>query len=586
MNQRRYSDLQILRRLMEQAKPLWSALVGTLVVNFFATPLALLVPLPLKLVVDHVIGHRPPSALWRSLIPSIESGKWSMLVLAIVLLIGIALLTQFQSLANWLCEAYVSERLVLELRARLFDQAQRLSLLYHDRAGTTDSIYRIQYDAPAIQWILVHGISPFITATCTIAGMVYIISRMSGQLSAIAVAVAPVLFVMAEFYRRRVRTRWHELKKVETSSMSVLEETLGAIRVVKAFGQEERQHRDYLKKARSGVRRHVQLAFYDGAFGALVGMTIASGTAAVLFFGVQQVQSGVLSLGQLLVAMSYVTQLYAPVRSISSQIGQLESSMASGERALALLDQPRDVLDRRHARPLAAASGHFQFRDVSFAYEPDRAVLDGITFSVRPASRVGISGTTGAGKTTLVSLLVRFFDPTSGQVLLDGVDLREFRLEDLRRQFAIVLQEPVLFSSSIAENIAYARPDASEQEIKSAAIAANAHDFIMQLPNGYESTVGQRGATLSGGERQRISLARAFLKNAPVLVLDEPTSSVDMTTELAIMEAMERLVAGRTTFIIAHRLSTLDKCDVRLHLEHGRLVNDSRAIPATSTSHP
>jgi ATP-binding cassette subfamily B protein len=416
--------------------------------------------------------------------------------------------------------------------------------------------------------------------------MVYIISRMSGQLSAIAVAVAPVLFVMAEFYRRRVRTRWHELKKVETSSMSVLEETLGAIRVVKAFGQEERQHRDYLKKARSGVRRHVQLAFYDGAFGALVGMTIASGTAAVLFFGVQQVQSGVLSLGQLLVAMSYVTQLYAPVRSISSQIGQLESSMASGERALALLDQPRDVLDRRHARPLAAASGHFQFRDVSFAYEPDRAVLDGITFSVRPASRVGISGTTGAGKTTLVSLLVRFFDPTSGQVLLDGVDLREFRLEDLRRQFAIVLQEPVLFSSSIAENIAYARPDASEQEIKSAAIAANAHDFIMQLPNGYESTVGQRGATLSGGERQRISLARAFLKNAPVLVLDEPTSSVDMTTELAIMEAMERLVAGRTTFIIAHRLSTLDKCDVRLHLEHGRLVNDSRAIPAASTSHP
>lgn len=572
MDERRYSDRQIIGRLLQQAKPLWPALAGTLIVNLLASPLALLLPLPLKLVVDHVIGTRPPPPLLQALIPHTSHGKWPMLWFAIALLIGIALLSQLQSLGNWLCETYVSERLVLDLRSRLFAQSQRLSLLYHDRKGTTDSIYRIQYDAPAIQWILVHGISPFITSTATIAGMIYIISRMNGLIAIVALAVAPVLFVMAEFYRRRVRTKWSELRSVEVASMSVLEETLGAIRVVKAFGQEERQHRDYMEKARSGIRRHVQLSLYDGSFGALVGMTIACGTAAVLFFGVQQVQAGVLTLGQLLIAMSYVSQLYGPIRAISTQIGALQSSMVSAERALALLDQPPDVAENPDARHLATAIGRIEFCDVSFAYETDRPALRGITFQVPPGSRVGISGTTGAGKTTIVSLLVRFFDPTSGRIFLDNVDLRDIRLQDLRNQFAIVLQEPVLFSTSIAENIAYAKPGASEPEIRSAAIAANAHEFIMRLPGGYETIVGQRGATLSGGERQRISLARAFLKNAPILVLDEPTSSVDMTTELAIMDAMERLMADRTTFIIAHRLSTLDNCNVRLHLEMGRLV--------------
>ena len=583
MEERRYSDLQIVGRLLQQARPLWPALVGTLLVNLLSSPLALLGPLPLKLIVDHVIGTRPPPPFLKGVIPHISDGKWPMLWFAIALLIGVALLSQLQILANWLIETYVSERLVLDLRARLFAQAQRLSLLYHDRKGTTDSVYRIQYDAPAIHWILVHGFSPFITSTATIAGMIYIIAQMNGRLAIIALAVAPILFILAEIYRRKVRSRWHELKEFEVSTMSVLEETLGAIRVVKAFGQEERQHRDFVEKSRSKIRRQIQLALYDGGFGALVGLTIASGTAAVLFFGVQQVQAGALTLGQFLMAMMYVGQLYSPVRTISTQMGQLQFAMTSGERALALLDQPPDVPDNPNARPLASAAGRIEFCDLSFAYEPDRPVLRGITFHVSPGSRVGISGTTGAGKTTLVSLLLRFFDPTSGRILLDGTDLREIRLEDLRKQFAMVLQEPVLFSSSIAENIAYAKPGASEPEIRTAAIAANAHDFIMRLPNGYETVVGQRGATLSGGERQRISLARAFLKNAPILILDEPTSSVDMTTELAIMDAMERLVADRTTFIIAHRLSTLDNCNVRLHLEHGQLVEDKRIIPSVAS---
>ena len=578
MDERRYSDLQIVGRLVEQAKPLWLALIGTLLISLVASPVALLTPLPLKLVVDHVIGTRPPPAFLRAFIPHISQEKLSMLLFAIGLLVGIALLSQAQSVASWLSETYVSERLVLDLRSRLFAQSQRLSLLYHDRKGTTDSIYRIQYDAPAIQWILVHGISPFITSAATIVSMIYILGRMNGLIAIIALAVAPILFVMAEFYRRKVRTRWRELRQVEVASMSVLEETLGAIRVVKAFGQEQRQHRDYMEKARSGIRRHVQLTLYDSSFSALVGMTIACGNAAVLFFGVQQVLAGALTLGQLLIAMSYVAQLYGPIRIISTQIGGLQSSMVSAERALSLLDQPPDVQENPNARHLATAMGRIEFCDVSFAYEPGRPALRGITFQVPPGSRVGISGTTGAGKTTLVSLMVRFFDPTSGRIFLDDVDLHDIRLEDLRNQFGIVLQDPVLFSTSIAENIAYAKPGASEEEIRTAAIAANAHDFIMRLPEGYETVVGQRGASLSGGERQRISLARAFLKNAPILVLDEPTSSVDMTTELAIMDAMERLMADRTTFIIAHRLSTLDKCNIRLHLENGQVVEDKRQI--------
>jgi ATP-binding cassette subfamily B protein len=279
-----------------------------------------------------------------------------------------------------------------------------------------------------------------------------------------------------------------------------------------------------------------------------------------------------MTVGQLLLVMAYIAQLYAPMKTISSQIGQMQSSMAGAERSFSLLEELPDVADSPHGRHLTRARGEIEFRDVSFEYASDRPTLHRINFHVSPGARVGISGTTGAGKTTLVSLLTRFYDPTSGQILIDGVDCREYRLSELRNQFAIVLQESVLFSSSVAENIAYAKPGASEAEIIDAAKAANAHDFIMSLPNGYDTLVGQRGGRLSGGERQRISLARAFLKDAPILVLDEPTSAVDVKTETAIMDAMEKLMHGRTTFMIAHRLSTLENCDVRLHLELGKLV--------------
>jgi len=320
------------------------------------------------------------------------------------------------------------------------------------------------------------------------------------------------------------------------------------------------------------VRAKISLSVVAVRFNNKVGATIGLGMGTVLFVETRHVLAGTMTLGELVLVVGYLQQLYDPLKTASKKVGSLQSSLASAERVYSLLDEAPDFVDPPGARPLVRAAGAVAFRNVSFAYEPAHGVLDDVSFEVAPGTRLGIAGTTGAGKTTLVSLLTRFYDPTSGQILLDGVDLREYRLADLRNQFAIVLQEPVLFSTTIAENIAYARPGAEDADVVAAAQAADAHDFICALPEGYGTPVGEHGVRLSGGERQRIALARAFLKDAPILILDEPTSSVDVRTEAQILQAMERLMTGRTAFMIAHRASTLEICDARLDLEHGRVV--------------
>jgi ATP-binding cassette subfamily B protein len=308
----------------------------------------------------------------------------------------------------------------------------------------------------------------------------------------------------------------------------------------------------------------------------LIGLITAVGTAAVLIVGVTQVNSGAITLGELLMVMAYLTLLYQPLEDMGKKVADLQSAFAGLERAYALLDEIPEVQQRRNARPLTRAKGEIAFRGISFAYRRESPVLDDVWLRVQPRSFVGIVGATGAGKTTLVSLLTRFYDPNAGQITLDGVDLRNYRIADLRNQFAIVLQEPVLFSTSVAENIAYGRPGADLDAIVAAARAANAHDFIAALPDGYDTQVGERGMLLSGGERQRVSLARAFLRDAPILIMDEPTSAVDVTTEEAIIDAAGRLAKGRTTLLITHRPSAQLRCERLLRVDGGKVLDTGR----------
>jgi ATP-binding cassette, subfamily B, bacterial len=567
------TELALYQRLVEEARPYWVHVAGLLALSVLSAPIKLLTPLPLKIAVDSVIGSRPVPEVLVALLPpaSTRSGP-ELLVLVAALVMVIAGLGQLQDLGTSLLRTYTGERLVLGFRARLFRHIQRLSLAYHDARGTYDSTYRVHYDAVALQNIITDGLIPSFASGVTVAGMIYVTARIDWQLALIALAVSPVLFVLTRLYRTRLRKRWREVREMESSALSVVQEVLGALRVVKAFGQEDREEERFVHRARESVWARQRVVLAEGGLGLLVALATAMGTAAVLFIGVRDVQAGALSLGELLMVMGYLTQLYEPLKTLSKKVATLQSHLASAQRAFSLLDHPPDVAERPHACRVVRAAGAVAFRRVSFAYEDERPVLHDVSFEVGPGTRLGIAGTTGAGKTTLVSLLSRFYDPTEGQILLDGVDLRDYRLADLRNQFAIVLQDPVLFSASIAENIAYARPGASAHEIVAAAKAADIHAFIARLPHGYDSQVGERGLRLSGGERQRIALARAFLKDAPILILDEPTSSVDTTTEAVIIEAMERLMRGRTAFVIAHRLTTLAGCDARLHIEQGRVV--------------
>jgi ATP-binding cassette, subfamily B, bacterial len=576
----------VYRRLFAEARPFSLHIAGLLVLSVLSALFTLLIPLPLKIAVDNVIGSHPLPGLLDSVLPgAVARSSTGVLVFAVGLLVVIMLLKQLEEFASLVLSTYAGQKLLLSFRARLFRHVQRLSLAYHDMRGVTDSTYRIQYDAQSLQTLAIAGVIPFLTAVFTVIGMLYVTAMIDWRLGLIALAVAPPLLVTFHFYRRRLRSQWHEAKRLESSALSVVQEALSALRVVKAFGQEDHERERFLGRSGESMRVQVGLSFAEGSFGVLIGLIMALGTAAVLFVGTRSVQSGALTVGDLVLVMAYLQQLYEPLQTISKKAGTLQSSLASAERVFSLLDEAPDLFEAPHARPLKRAAGAVAFQSVSFAYDSARPVLRDVSFELDPGTSVGIAGATGAGKTTLVSLLTRFYDPTSGQIMLDGVDLRDYRVADLRSQFAIVLQEPVLFSTSIAENIAYARPDANPKDVQAAAVAANAHEFILRLPDGYDTPVGERGMRLSGGERQRISLARAFLKDAPMLILDEPTSSVDVRTEATIMEAMARLMAGRTTVMIAHRLGTLKGCDLRLEIENGRLA-DLHEVGAAGTPAP
>ena len=572
-------DLDLVRRLLGQARPYRWRIAGLFLVDLLATPLALLVPVPLALAVDHVLGDAPLPEPWAAFVPDAFVGSTSaLLAFTAGLVIAVALLTQLQALARTLLSTFLGERLVLRFRNRLFHHLQRLSLSYHDRTGTSDSLYRVQYDAVAIQTVVVNGLAPLVTTFVTVVAMLAIMAGIELRLALVALVVTPVLWVLTRVYRSRLRRQWNEVKRLESGAMSIVHEVLGAQRVVKAFRREEHEQRRFANRSHASIGAKLRAVASEGAFNLMIGLTTALGTAAVLYIGTRSIQAGSMTVGGLVLVMSYLAQLYRPLESIGKRVAQLQNAFASANRAYELLDRAPEVTEKPDARPLKRARGGFAFHEVAFAYPGGSEVVSDVSFSVAPGTRVGIIGPTGAGKSTLMSLVCRFYDPTGGRIVLDGVDLRDYALDDLRRQYAVVLQEPLLFSATVAENIAYGRPDAARAEVRAAARAAGADDFIVRLGDGYDTEVGERGLGLSGGERQRIALARAFLRDAPILIMDEPTSSVDVKTEAGIVDAMRRLMRNRTTFTVAHRLSTLDDCDLLLTVEGGRLVGATRHV--------
>ena len=571
-------DVVLCNRLFRWARPYWPHLGALFVLSLLASPLALLVPLPLKIAVDSGLASKPLPHLLRPFIPAgFRLSPSSALLFAVALLIAVTILAQIQALAVSLLRTYTGEKILLDFRSELFRQMQKLSLAYHEVKGTAESLYNLQYDAAAVQTLVVDHLIPFFNSAFTVLGMLYVTLRIDWQLALVALVISPILYLTSKHYRRGLRRGSREVKTLEKSAMGIVQEVLGAMRVVKAFGREEDERHRFIRKSADGMRARLRLALAEGKFNSIVGLTSATGIAIALFVGIRQVQTGIITLGELLLMMGYVAQLYEPLKTMGRKSAALQSQLASVERSFALLDEIPEVEERSDTQPLSRALGRVYFQNVSFAYAPHRPALIHVSFRVEPGTCVGIVGPTGAGKTTLISLMLRFYDPFDGQILLDGVDLRNYKLADLRSQFALVPQEPVLFSTSIEENIAYARPEATQQEIQAAAAAANAHEFISRLPEGYQTVVGERGMRLSGGERQRISLARAFLKDSPILILDEPTSSVDLKTESAIIEALERLIQGRTTFVVAHRASTLIRCKSFLYIDDGTLVDASPA---------
>jgi ATP-binding cassette subfamily B protein len=580
MSESRASSWSTYVRMLREARRYWPHIGAVFVLNLLSTPLKLLLPLPLAIAVDNVLKGEPLGwAVKPFLAPFAAHGSSALLAAICGMLVLLTFVAYLNGLAIWILHTFTSERLLLEFRSKLLRHLQELPLTYHDKRGTTDSTYRLQYDAQAVQWIVMDGIQPFVTSSVTIVAMLWVIALLDWQLAAIGATLIPLLIVLTRFWGNRLRRQWLAAKELQSSALSLAQESLGSMRVVKAFGSEDRERTRFTAQAALGMREQIRVATSQGTFDLASGTLLGAGTAAVLYFGVRHIQAGALSLGDFLLVWTYLAQLFGPLELIGKKLSTLQGALASGERALAILDEVPHVIERPNARPLTRAAGRISFERVSFSYPDSPLVLNDITFDIEPGSCVGFIGTTGAGKTTIAALLMRFYDPTGGRIMLDGIDLRDYQIADLRSQFSVVLQEPVLFSTSIAENIAYGKPSATSEEIEVAAEAANADDFIKSSELGFGSMVGERGMMLSGGERQRIVLARAFLRDAPLLILDEPTSAVDVHTEALIGEALKRLTKGRTTLLITHRTSLLRFCDRVLSVGDGGVVEQRQTPP-------
>jgi ATP-binding cassette subfamily B protein len=529
----------------------------------------LLAPWPMKILVDSVLGQAPLPEFLRDVVPATDKVK--LLVLIVSAGFAVALLSGLLNVLTTYLKTKLEIAMTLDFRSHLFQQAQRLSMAYHDQRRSGMVIYIINALAGAPGSVMMSGL-PFAQNILTLAGMLWVSYRLNPTLALLSLSIVPFLYYSVGYYSRHIRQRLVHVKGMEGEALSIIHEAVMMLRVIVAFGREDHEHARFREQGSRALDARVDVTVRQTVFSMAVNATTAMGTAMVLGYGAYLVLQQQLTVGQLLVVVAYIGSVYKPLEVISGTIGALQDQLVNLQMAFDLLEKEPDIKDTPGAVTIERARGELRFDHVSFRYEGRPETLSDICFDAVPGESLAIVGATGAGKSTLVSLLPRFYEPYAGRVLLDGRDVKSLTLHSLRRQISIVLQEPLLFSGTITENIRYGRLDATTDEIVAAAKAANAHDFVSALPQGYETVLGERGAQLSGGERQRISVARAFLKNAPILILDEPTSSIDSTTEAVILDALDRLMVGRTTFIVAHRLSTLRGVSKILVMHHGRIV--------------
>jgi ATP-binding cassette subfamily B protein len=557
------------------ALPYWWRIGLALLCGLGATAMDLARPWPLKVVVDRVLGphHRHHgSSLENALVVLVRYDRHSLLLLccgAILVIAALAAVLGFGQ-AYWMGTA--GQQVIFDVRRALFAHVQRLSLSFHDGQRRGDLVARLTGDIQAIQALVVSGLLALVTNLLTLVGMIVIMVTIDWRFAAVALSVAPVLLYAARRYVARIKQATRLARKKEGEVTAVAQETLSAIRVVQAFAREEHEDARFARHSQESLEANLETTTLQAQFSRVVDLLVAVGTALIVYVGAQRVLDGQLSVGDLLIFISYLGLMYGPLRQLAKLSGTVSRATASAERIAEILAEEATIRDNPGAVAAPPLRGQVAFVNVSFGYERDQPVLQNISFVARPGETIALVGPTGAGKSTLVSLLLRFYDPTSGSVLLDGRDVRTLTLASLREQIAIVQQESVLFRTTIRENIAYGRPGATQDEIAEAARLANAHDFILQQPRGYDTVVGERGETLSGGQRQRIAIARAMLRGAPILILDEPTSALDAWSEQLTLEALERLRAGRTTFVIAHRLSTIRHADRILVLVGGRIA--------------
>jgi ABC-type multidrug transport system fused ATPase/permease subunit len=562
------------RRLLQYARPHRRLFSLIFVATLAASVLAVLQPLPLKLLVDHVLGDVALPPWLQSMFAALSFEPTPVRLLSAIVVASLALFALHSVLDVGLTWAWTlaGRRMVYAVAEDLFARLQRRSLLYHTRNAVGDTMGRVTTDSWCVHQVMDTLFFAPMHALLTMIVMVAVMAQYDATLTVVALAIAPFMVGASFLLGKRLRAAAKLKREIETRIQAHIQQTLTGIPVVQAFTQEERENLRFQSFADAAIRSQQRSALLGSINSLSSGLITTLGSGVILWVGAHHVLTGSLSIGSILLFLVYLNSLQAQIKVFAGLYTRLQGVSASVHRTVEALDAPFEVVEKPDAKPLPPVRGNVRFDHVTTGYEKGRPVLKKISFEAQAGQTIALVGATGVGKTTLVNLIPRFADVWEGRVLIDGHDVRDVQLKSLRDQIAIVLQEPFLFPMSIAENIAYGRPDATRAEVEAAARAANADEFITALPEGYDTVIGERGATLSGGERQRLAIARALLKDPPILILDEPTSALDAETERQIIDALQRLMKGRTTFVIAHRLSTVRRADRIVVLKEGQIV--------------